>query len=232
MGKSHLKRIAAPKSWPIKRKSSKWVYRPNPGPHKIENSLPIGVIVKELLGYVKNTKEIKYVLNQKKVLVNGKIRKDHKFPVGVMDVLTVGNDNFRVLLNKKGKLTTVEISSAEAKVQPKKIIGKKSLKGKKLQVNLTDGTNILSKEDYKVGDTLVFSENKVKDHFKLEKGAIIYIISGKQVGSIGILKKTEEKKGLQQKEITFTQGKEDYKTLKKYAFVIGKNKPVINIPNE
>lgn len=38
MVRRHLKRIAAPKTWPIKRKEHKWIVRPTPGPHPLKNA--------------------------------------------------------------------------------------------------------------------------------------------------------------------------------------------------
>jgi len=229
MGKGHIKRLAAPKSWPIKRKVNTWVTKPNAGPHSLDSSMPIGTIIKELIGYVKNTKETKYVLSTDKVMVNGKIRKDLKFPVGIIDVLSIGEDNFRIIISKKGKLTPIKIPAAEAKIVLKKVSNKTSLKGNKTQVNFKDGSNILSKEKYQTGDTVVFLDNKVKDHLKFEKGAMVYVTSGKQVGQVGVIKEIKEKKGLQPNTIIFTQGKEDHETLTEYVFVIGKTKPLVSL---
>lgn len=229
MGKAHIKRLAAPKSWPINRKTNVWVLRSNPGSHTFETSMPVGVIIKEILGYVKNTKETKYVLNQKKVLVNGRLVKKQKLPVGILDVITIGKDNYRIIINVKGKLIPVKIKDAEAKLILRKVKSKKSIKGKKTQINFAEGTNILSEEKYNTGDTLVFSNEKIKEHLKLEKGSMIYILAGKQVGNIGVIKDIQEKKGLQPARITFTKGKEDFETLKEYVFVIGKTKPLITL---
>ncbi len=229
MGKGHIKRLAAPKSWPIKRKVNTWITRPSAGPHSLNTSMPLGTILKEFLGYVQTTKETKYVLTNGKVSVNGKVRKSQKFPVGIMDVLTVAEDNFRIIINKKGKLIPVKIPNTEAKLVLKKVSKKTSLKGKKTQVNFEDGSNLLSKEKYQTGDTVVFSDNKVKDHLKFEKGAMIYITAGKQVGQVGVIKELKEKKGLQPTTLIFTQGKEDYETPKDYVFIVGKTKPLVTL---
>ena len=149
-----------------------------------------------------------------------------------MDVLTADKDNYRIMLDKKGKLVPVIINATESKLIPKKVINKTSTKGKKTQVNFSDGTNILSKENYQTGDTVIFSDNKPKEHLKFEKGALIYILAGKQVGQIGVIKEIIQKKGLQPLRIVFTQGKENSETLKSYTFVIGKDKPIVTLPNE
>ena len=111
----------------------------------------------------------------------------------------------------------------------KQVENKKSLKGKKTQINFTDGTNLLSEEKYATGDTIVFSNEKIKEHLILEKGSMVYVLAGKQVGKIGIIKEIQEKKGLQPSRVTFTQGKEDYETSKEYVFVVGKTKPLVTL---
>ncbi|MBT6995310.1 30S ribosomal protein S4e [Candidatus Woesearchaeota archaeon] len=230
MGKGqHIKRLAAPKSWPINRKTNVWVLRSNPGSHTFETSMPAGLILKEILGYVKTTKETKYIVNQGKVSVNGKIVKKQKLPVGILDVITIGKDNYRIIINTKGKLIPVKIKNDEAKLILKRVENKTSLKNKKIQVNFSEGSNMISKEKYNTGDTVVFSDNKVKEHIKLEKGSMGYILAGKQVGRIGLIKEIIEKKGLQPAKIIFTQGKEDFETLRNYVFIVGKNKPLVTL---
>lgn len=232
MGKSHIKRVAAPKSWPISRRTTKWVIRSNPGPHTLESSMPLGVFIKEVLNYTKNTKETKFVLTNGQVMVNGKIRKDQKFPVGIMDVLTAGKDNYRIMINKKGQIVPIKIDEAESKIYLRQVINRTTLKGKKMQVNLADGTNLLSNEKYNRGDTVVFADNKIKEHIKLVKGVVVYILDGKKVGSYGVVKEIKNNKGLQEPKIVLTRDKEEFETLQKYAFVIGKEKPIITLPNE
>ena len=229
MGKAHVKRLAAPKSWPIKRKANTWITKPNAGPHKLEEAMSVGTMIKEILGYVKNRKEAKYVLSNGKIQVNGKSREDLKFPVGIMDVLTIGEEDYRVIINKKGKLIPVKISKTEAKLILRKVSNKSTIKGKKTQINFGDGFNLLSKEKYQTGDTIVFSDNKTKDHLKFEKGAMIYITAGKQVGNVGVVKEINDKAGLQKTTVIFTQGKEDFETRKDYVFVVGKTKPLVTL---
>ena len=50
-GTTHLKRNPAPKFWTIHRKEFVWTVRPKSGPHALQQSLPLTLIVKEMLGY-------------------------------------------------------------------------------------------------------------------------------------------------------------------------------------
>jgi small subunit ribosomal protein S4e len=68
----HLSRLAAPKTWPIERKRSKWVAKPVPGTHSIMFSMPLQVCLTDILKLAKNKNEVKRILQQGFVLVDGK----------------------------------------------------------------------------------------------------------------------------------------------------------------
>jgi len=233
MGKSHLKRITMPKSWPIAKKENVWITMPATGTHSFRKSMSINTVLKEIIKCADTTKEVKHILNDGKVKIDGILRKDYKFPVGLMDIISVEGlkKEYRLLIDTHGKFRLQELSKTETNIKPRKIIGKKQMKGGKSQVNLFDGKNLFVEKDYNVNDTLVFDTktDKVKDHFKFEKGALIYIVDGNQVGELGILKEVLESEGSNQTKIVCTKGKEEFTTLKSYAFVIGKTKPVITL---
>ena len=150
-----------------------------------------------------------------------------------MDTVKIKDNCYRILFNKKGKIISIPINKKEAQVKPKKVIDKTSIRGKKLQINLFDGSNLLStKDDVKPYDTLIFDQGKLKQKIVFEEGSFVYITGGRQIGKSGILKKIEKHKDFQPKKIIFNDGKEDFETLKDYAFVIGKVKPIISLPNE
>jgi len=153
----HLKRYFAPKAWKIKRKGIKFVTKPSPGPHKINVALPLNIILRDILDYANSNREVKYILEKKHVEVDGIRRKDHRFPIGLLDVLSLKdiNEHFRVILDKRGKIDLIKIGQEEKELKLCKIVGKKTIKGK-IQLNLYDGKNILVKEnDYKIGDVIL-----------------------------------------------------------------------------
>jgi len=228
MVKNHLKRLNAPKSWPIKRKETVWIVRPNPGAHEFAYSIPLTIALRELLKHAKTTREVKHIVYNKEVLVDGKRRKDIAYPVGLMDVISIPEikENYRILFNNKGKITAIKIDDKEAKIKICKIKSKKLIKGK-TQLNTTDGRNLLiDKDEDKVGDSVVIEleKQKIVQHLKMEKGALIYLIGGKHISSVGNVEKIEKNK-----LIFKTKENNVYETLKKFAFVIGKDKALITI---
>ena len=226
MGKDHLKRLAAPKTWGIIRKNARFITKPVPGPHGLQSGMPLNVLLKEILNYAGTTREVKKILNTTEVKIDGKARKDFRFPVGVFDTVefTGIKEHFRVMLNNKGKIALLNISKDESLLKPCKIVGKSALKGK-IQLNLYDGKNIIvDKNAYNVGDTVLLSlpEQKISRHLKLDKNAAIFLTGGKHIGETGNVEDI-----IQDKIIYKDQKGNLIETSKKYAFVVGDGKPMI-----
>lgn len=221
---AHLKRLAMPKTWPLPRRGSVYIAKPLPG-RKLEHCMSILEIIK-LLGFANTTKEVKFILNNERVRVNNEVIKEKNYPVGLFDVISFQeiNKNFRLLFKNK-KLFLHAIDKEESKIKPARVINKKMLKGKKLQINLDDGKNFLNVK-CKVGDTLIINldDNKVIEIIKFEKGNLAYLIGGKHLGELA---KIIDIKGayclckVNDREVNVS---------KKYTFIIGKEKPRISIP--
>ena len=227
MGKSHLKRLNAPKSWPISRKRNMWITRPSSGPHKLEESMPLNTILKELLKYPKITKEVKNILNKKEILVDKIPRKDIGFPVGIYDVIEIPKtkEYFLFLINKKGKCFLKKIDEKDAESKPLKIIGKTVLKKNKMQLNFYNGNNLITdKKDYKVGDTLLISlkDKKILKYLKMDKGSLVYLTGGKHGGCYGVVGGLSSSDDKKKDMIELNIDDKKIKTLRKFAFVVDK----------
>ena len=99
------------------------------------------------------------------------------------------------------------------------------LKGK-IQINLNDGRTILTeKKDFKVGDSVLIElpSQKIKQTIKLEKGSLVYLTGGKHIGEIGVIEEFKDN------IIVYKRNNQKHETLKKYALVVGKNKPLISL---
>ena len=58
----HLKRITAPRSWNVGRKSHFWATKPAPGPHSLEGSVPLVMVLRDYLHVCDNAREARRVL--------------------------------------------------------------------------------------------------------------------------------------------------------------------------
>jgi ribosomal protein S4E len=86
-------------------------------------------------------------------------------------------------------------------------------------------------KSYKVGDTLLIEmpAMKASNHFKLEKGALVYITAGTNVGKVGVMESTKSFKGGQPDNIVISTKNGTIETRKEYALVIGHGKSAISI---
>src|SRR3989338_8445873 len=101
MVKQHIKRLNAPRSWPISRKGTKWVTRQNPGTHSLENSVPLNIMLKDMLKYAKTTRDSRRILSNKDVLIDNLPRANIKFPVGIFDVVEIPKTKEHFLIDRK-----------------------------------------------------------------------------------------------------------------------------------
>jgi len=101
--------------------------------------------MREFLGYARTSKEAVQIINSGKVKLDGIVRRDHRFPVGLMDVLQIegAGQVFRILPKPNRGLTPTPISEKEAGFKLCKIIGKRNIEGGKVQLNLHDGRSII-----------------------------------------------------------------------------------------
>jgi small subunit ribosomal protein S4e len=242
----HLKRLSAPALWPIRRKENKWTVKPMPGPHRRDRCLPLVLIVRDLLKLVKTRREIKYLLSEGCIKIDGRVRRDAKYPVGLMDVIEAPTIKraYRVLPSIKKRFALHEITRKEIGFKLCKIVNKTSVKGGHLQINLNDGRNILVrssdprnlKEDiYDTQDTLKIEipNSDVSDNVKLKKGVIAIVTDGKNMGHWGKIVDIEKRSGLHSPIITLvTNEKDQVKTIMDYIFVIGKTRPWVSMLKE
>ena len=114
----HLKRLNAPDSWHIAKKTTTFITKTAPGPHNA-NALPIAVWLHDHMKFARNLKEVKQILGQKDVIINGRPCRDHKMGIGIFDIIALPKINkyYRILRDKNGRHVSVEID-ASSKVPP------------------------------------------------------------------------------------------------------------------
>ena len=220
MSSSHMKRLTMPRSWPLPRKSSVWIQKPNPCGHPLNLCMPMGVILRDVLGVAQNRREAKKILHSKLVKVDGAIETDIGRGVGLMDVLTVGDVSYKCVLDTNGKLRYRIIPAKEASTKICRVMGKTTIKGAKTQIHLHDGRNLLFNEnpEYKTGDSLVISlpDQEVKSYHKFEEGSIAYLTGGNHIGELATVRGQDIKRSSKDNEVQF----DDFGTISDYVFII------------
>ncbi len=228
----HMKRLAMPRTWAIPKKTHVWAAKQRPGAHSVDESVPAGMLLRDMLGVADTAKEAKRMIADRDLIVNGKKVKDAKAPVGIMDTVSIPklNANYRILLTGKGKLTAVPISEEDTKWSLFRVEGKNKVAGSKLQVNLSSGRNILISENkYKTGDTLkmTFEGNEVLAVYPYDVNAVVLVINGRHAGKVETIASVKDGSATAAATVTFESKTE---TVKDNVFVIGTGKTEIVLP--
>ena len=187
-----------------------------------------------MLKLVNSSKEAKRILHDGSVLVDGNIVRDYRFPVGLFDVITMPktDTSYRVLLDRKQRLMLHKVTDSGIKLY--RITDKTNVKGGATQLNLHDGSNIISDEfSYRTSDSVLVSipERKVLQHFVYKPGNLALITGGAHSGELATIKEIKKVRSSMPNMVSL-QSTYDFETVEDYVFVIGKNTPEIELPDE
>lgn len=233
---SHLKRLNAPDSWHIAKKTTTFITKTAPGPHNA-NAMPIAVWLRDHTKYARNMKEIKQILGQKDVIINGRPCRDPKMGIGIFDIIALPKINkyYRILRDKNGRHVSVEIDAEAAKTRLCKVKNKTTIAGGKVQLNLRDGANILADNTYKSGDSVVVSLEpesrfKIIDHFPFAVGNMAMLIGGRHSGKVARIVDIVKMPGSVPNKIILQDEKTGTKfdTIAPYIYMVGKQTPAIS----
>ncbi len=219
----HTKRIAAGHG-----KKPKWVITPR-GPHPKKESIPLMMVVRDMLGHAKTAREAERIISNALITVDKKPVMDPNQGVGLMDVIEIPKikEYYRVMPSRKG-LYLKEIDKKESDIKLCRIRNKSLVSGGKTQLNLHDGSNILVKEDkYKTRDTIVLKlpQREIIDSIEFKKGNMAVIVHGRHSGQAGKISEILEGSKLH-KSLTKV---ESIQTRTDYLFMIGGKKAIIAV---
>lgn len=79
-----MKRLHAPKAWMLDKLGGVFAPRPSTGPHKLRESLPLVIFLRNRLKYALTNSEVTKIVMQRLIKVDGKVRTDPNFPAGFM----------------------------------------------------------------------------------------------------------------------------------------------------
>ncbi len=193
----HQKRESATMKLPIPRKGTAYVAR---ALNNHQNSVPVIIAVRDMLNLVKNKKNTKKLIHEDRLKINGRTVKDYRDSIQLFNIFEA-DKKYKLVLTENGRFDFVETKDNERLC---KIIGKKIVNGGKTQLNLHDGTNVISDKDYQIGDSVYLSfDGKITKSLKMEKGKECLIIKGKYLGKTAKINSVEG----QFVEVTFNDTK-------------------------
>ena len=234
-GSRHMKRYAAPRALKLPRKLHVWTTKAAPGPHPTERSIPLRSVLRDYLSGGRTAREADSALSKGNVLVDGKIRREPSFPVGLMDIVQLPalNRSYRVLLDHRKRLILKAIDPAEASMKLCRVMYKKIVRGKKVQLTFHDGKTIVGDlNEFKPGDVakLALPDLNVLERLPFEVGATALVTGGSNVSKIGRIAEIKLIAGTQPNIVILKTGEESFQSPEHYVFVIGREKPSISLP--
>ena len=176
--------------------------RPSQGPHKLKESIPLMVVLRNKLKYAVTGREVKEIVNHKdgNILVDQKVRRDTHYPLGFMDVLSIPKtkENFRILFDIKKRFILHKINEKEATMKLCKV-KRKAMGPNKIPYIVThDGRTIRFPENnVKAGDTvkLNLESGKAESYIKMAVGITAFITGGNSCGRVGVIQKIDRHLG-------------------------------------
>ena len=157
-----MKRVNAPKQWYLGKLKGVYGTKPSAGPHKTRECIPLNVLLQQRLKYAMSNMEATKIVKDKEGLikVDGKIRRDPRFPLGSLDVVTIEktNEHFRILYDIKGRFQPHRIDAKEAEFKLCKVTQKKIGKSKVPHIVTHDGRTIrFPHPDIQINDSIKVS---------------------------------------------------------------------------
>jgi len=210
-----------------------------PGSHKLRESLPLVILLRNRLKYALTKREVTLILMQRFVKVDNKVRTDTTFPAGFMDVVAIDkvqNGNFRLLYDTKGRFTLQKITPQEAKYKLGKVkraqLGAKGIP----YVALHDGRTIrYPHPDIKVNDTVKvdLETGKIEAFIKFEVGNLVMITGGRNLGRVGVITSREKHPGSFEIVHVKDAAGQAFATRIGNVFIIGKGtKSLVSLPQK
>ena len=239
-GLGHLKRLPAPWFWSIHRKEWKWAPKPSPGAHSSSDCLPLELVLRDYLHQAKTRREVAAILSGGKVKVDGRVRRDKNFAVGIMDVVELADANiaYRVLpLQGKG-ISLIRITKEEAKFKLCKILRKNTGAKGLIQYGMHDGRTLsvpptdAEAAGYSTNDTLRLSvpAQRALGCIKFEKGNHALVAGGRNLGKMGKILEVQEGTATRPATVTIEDSSgSKFDTMVEHTIVVGTDKPSIKL---
>lgn len=182
-------------------------------------------------------REVRRVVNSGEVKVDGLVRRDVNFPVGLMDVIEIpALEKFYRMVPKNGLIVApIEIPKEEKDVKLCKVTRKVTTSGNKQQYGLHDGRTFVDgeKEQQKlsVNDTCLLKvpEQTVTGTVRLEKGSMALVIRGDNAGAMGAVQEIKPGTFILPKRVVLALKDRMVELPVHMVMAVGVEKPLINL---
>lgn len=184
----HQTRSETIKQLPLARKGTKYIAYAS---RNNSNAVPLVVAIRDMLKLANTSKEVKGMIHNKIIKINGKNAKSLNDPICLFSILNL-DKNYILTILPTGRFAFEETKETSRRL---KIIRKTAVKNNAIQYTLHDGTSLLADKKFSVGDTIIVNfENKLVKHIGFEKGKDVFVFSGSNIGKMGKIKEIDENK--------------------------------------
>ena len=231
-GSTKLKRQKAPRFWDVKRKSSQFILSPRPGPYSKSKCYPLGIVLRDVLHLSSTSNETKQILNSGQIKVDGIIRRDIRFGVGIMDVIEIPSSGKAYRLIPKGSELLVPVETKENNLKLLKITSKTSVKGGKIQFGFHDGKSLITENtDMKVGDVCLVTlpDLKINKHINFDVGCFVLVVQGENAGKIGRVEEIKNGMFSLPKRVVLTFDEKTVELPVELIMPVGLDKPLLEV---
>lgn len=210
----------------LEKTGGKYAPKPSSGPHSLRECIPLSILLKRRLKYANTTKELMYITEKKMVKINGVVRTDRNFPVGIMDVVSMEatNEHWRLLYNDNRNFVLHKIDSAEAAYRLCKVVKKKDgIKGVPHLYTQEGSTFRYCDPKIKSGDVVKIdlATKRVVDFLPFQADMRVFITKGKNLGCVGRISRIERHMGGYDIAYIVDEKERSFSTRTCNAFVIG-----------
>jgi len=218
------------------------VYAPRPrtGPHKLKECLPLQLVLRNRLKFALSGRECDIILVDKdnQVKVDQKVRRDKKYPVGLMDVVSIPKtkDTYRMLYDVKGRFCLTKIKESEGSFKLCKI--KRRVMGQnKIPYIVTHDARCLRYPDpaITIYDTVKvnLAKNSIEEVVPLAIGNTVLVTGGSNRGRVGTISNRTRLQGAFDMIAVKDKSGHSFNTRIDNCFVIGKGEStMITLPRD
>jgi len=186
--------------------------------------------------YALNYREVKLIVMQRLIKIDGKKRSDARFPVGLFDVISIEKtkEHFRLMYNTKRKFDVTKISEEEAQYKLCRV-NKFKWGPQKTPIIYTNDRRTFRFIDplIKVNDTvrMDIETGKIIDFIKFKVGQVAYINGGHSCGRVGVIQSVTKHEGTFDMVLLQDAAGNTFTTRLGNVFVIGDGEtPWITLP--
>ncbi len=174
----HQTRQESLTEFPIPRKGTKYIARAS---DTRTRAVPVLIAVRDILKLARTAREVQKMVNAKMLKLNGKVVINYHESIKLFNIFEA-DKVYKLILLPTRKFSFEETKDKDVRLC--KVTGKKVLPKNTTQLNLHDGSNVLTKEKININDSVYLDfSGKIKKHIVFDKGKSAFVLSGKYAGN-------------------------------------------------